>query len=270
MSNDHDELASAYLDGEVTDEEAARVESDPQLLDRVDVLLQVRLSSIPEPTPDPEIKRRHLTAALDEFATLAPVRALPVQSKPRRAQWLAAAAAGIVVLGGIGLGLRVATTGSGTDEDTAGAALSESLESSDRSAAMTSAADAENESGDNDASEDAVADSSGGANGTEEETDGTKAAESATAAPLAPLFMNPLPSASEALVRAEAEGLVVAGSEAIDPFGCTDLLGLVGTLVAVVTIESADDEAHLYVLGSEPPYAAHLLTAECVFLSSTP
>ena len=267
MSNDHDELASAYLDGEVTDEEAARVESDPQLLDRVDVLLQVRLSSLPEPTPDPEIKRRHLTAALDEFATLAPVRALPVQSKPRRAQWLAAAAAGIVVLGGIGLGLRVATTGSGTDEDTAGAASSESLESSDRSAAMTSAADAENESGDNDASEDAVADSSGGADGTEEDAAGV---ESATAPAPAPLLMNPLPSASEALVQAEAEGLVVAGSETIDRFGCTDLLGLVGTLVAVVTIESADDEAHLYVLGSGPPYAAHLLTAECVILSSTP
>lgn len=70
MSEELDELASAYTDGEATPEEVARVESSPELLDLVDELRSVRASSLALPDPDPEIKQRHLAAALEAFDEL--------------------------------------------------------------------------------------------------------------------------------------------------------------------------------------------------------
>jgi hypothetical protein len=72
MSNDHDELASAYLDGQATTGEVERVHGDPDLRARVEEMRAVagRLSG-ERPTPDPAARRRHLRVALDAFDDLA-------------------------------------------------------------------------------------------------------------------------------------------------------------------------------------------------------
>ena len=67
MSEELDELASAYIDGEATSDEAARVESTPELLDLVDELRSVRASSLELPYPEEATKERHLAAALAAF-----------------------------------------------------------------------------------------------------------------------------------------------------------------------------------------------------------
>ncbi len=120
---DLDLLASAYLDGEATSEEVAIVEDDPQLLARVEELRLVggRLgATVNRPA---SLKERHLAAALAAFdptpaaetapaAEIAPAVAPVVdlrerarQPEPARRrsmpQWLAAAAAFVLVGGGV-------------------------------------------------------------------------------------------------------------------------------------------------------------------------
>ena len=73
MTDHHDELASAYLDGQLSPEEATRVEADPSLLARADTLASVveRLQADEAPV-DPGTRSRHLAAALDAFDQLVP------------------------------------------------------------------------------------------------------------------------------------------------------------------------------------------------------
>jgi hypothetical protein len=137
-------LASAYLDGEASPEELARVEADVDALAEVDRLRQIRaLVADVEPAA---ISRReaHLSAALDAWdrlpdterdgtprsiaaAGVDPITAAAVSSMsaPRRSGrgrqrtrsngWIMAAAAGLVVLLAGGLTLR-SLTGDDTDD----------------------------------------------------------------------------------------------------------------------------------------------------------
>jgi hypothetical protein len=137
-------LASAYLDGEASPEEVARVEADVDALAEVDRLRQIRaLVADVEPAA---ISRReaHLSAALDAWDRLPdserdgtprsiaasgvdPITAAAVSSMsaPRRSGrgrqrtrsngWIMAAAAGLVVLLAGGLTLR-SITGDDTDD----------------------------------------------------------------------------------------------------------------------------------------------------------
>ncbi len=80
MIDDPDELVSAYLDGQVTAEEAARVESDPELAALVDEMRAVigSLAARPVPPIDPATRARHLDAALAAFdAAGRPARLTP-------------------------------------------------------------------------------------------------------------------------------------------------------------------------------------------------
>jgi hypothetical protein len=127
MMADHDnldavELASAYLDGEATADERARVEGDPALLAEVERLRLVR-DAVAATSPAPPAQRNAAVAAamsaFDELRveTPSPPNVVPIASR-RRAHWMqgltAAAAAAVLVLGGF----IVASRG-GDDDDSA-------------------------------------------------------------------------------------------------------------------------------------------------------
>jgi hypothetical protein len=102
------ELASAYLDGEATADERARVEEDPALLAEVERLRRVR-EAVATTSPAPPAQRdAAITAALSAFDELrardpsAPT-IVPISSR-RHARWMqgvtAVAAAALLVVGG--------------------------------------------------------------------------------------------------------------------------------------------------------------------------
>lgn len=122
-----DELASAYLDNELDETSAARVENDADLLARVDELANVRDKVSATPAASPAIRAEHLATALaafDQIHTAAPpvdqvdspaaVTSLADRRSRRRLRtnrsdqsrngmpgWLSAAAASVAVLGGV-------------------------------------------------------------------------------------------------------------------------------------------------------------------------
>jgi len=63
LFDDLDELASAYLDGETTPEETARVEADPLLVERVEELRLISEAAATPVTPPPEAARESAIAA---------------------------------------------------------------------------------------------------------------------------------------------------------------------------------------------------------------
>lgn len=69
-----DELASAYLDGEATPEEAALVESDPRMQALVEELRAVRdLVAAPVEVPSDEVRDQMIARALDHRAPVVPL-----------------------------------------------------------------------------------------------------------------------------------------------------------------------------------------------------
>jgi hypothetical protein len=112
---DHDEfdateLASAYLDGEVSDVERARVEGDRALLDEVERLRQVRAALGDVPSAPPTSATASIAAALSVFdeqhavADEQDTNVAPLAHR-RRMRWMqgvtAAAAVAVIVVGGI-------------------------------------------------------------------------------------------------------------------------------------------------------------------------
>lgn len=110
-----DELLLRYLDGEATEAELARVESDPALrarAERVQAVVELIASPITIPTADLD---RIRAAALAESATSAQVTdlgAAAVRRDQRRTRFLAAAAAFVM------LAIGVTTIRSQSDDDT--------------------------------------------------------------------------------------------------------------------------------------------------------
>jgi hypothetical protein len=172
---DADLLASLYLDGEASPEEAAVVEATPDLMARVEAFRAVagRLS---EPVrPPATLQRAHIAAALDAFETTASAPAIPQETAPvvvdlaeRRARrglpsWLGAAAATIVVVGGIGFGLSALNSSGSSDEATDAASSREGATANSETTAAESeelfAADSAMEDGDGTADDSAAADS---------------------------------------------------------------------------------------------------------------
>ena len=148
MTDDSYELVSAYLDGQATDDEVARIEADPTLLREVAEMRAVsaELAEM-EAAPDSERRATQIAAALDLFDTLSsPAKGagsllpgddqtatVPVvdigQARTKRADkqqrapepgssgfptWLSAAAGLLIIAGGIGW---IATQGMGGDDD---------------------------------------------------------------------------------------------------------------------------------------------------------
>ncbi len=86
MTDHHDDLASAYLDGQLSAEDAARVEDDPRLLAEVDALAAVveRLQTEEAPV-DPGTRQHHLSAAMAAFdQSVAPTNVIPLDSAAGR------------------------------------------------------------------------------------------------------------------------------------------------------------------------------------------
>jgi hypothetical protein len=110
--NDFDELASAYLDGEVTPDERARVEGDPALRARVEDLRLARdaLASTPVDAPRAEARDAAIRAAVGA----ANVVDLTSVRTRRRLRLVAVAAAALIAIGAAGVLLRSRTTESST------------------------------------------------------------------------------------------------------------------------------------------------------------
>ena len=141
-------LASAYLDGEATADERARVEASDELLDEVESLRQVRavLGATTEPPPI-SVREAHLAAALDVWDRMSDMErsgdvtpgsgidaaAAAAISTPRStslgarrdrraagnaSKWLLGTAAGLIVLAGAGIVVRDVMTGSDDESAT--------------------------------------------------------------------------------------------------------------------------------------------------------
>lgn len=109
MTDDDFELLSAYVDGEATRSERARVDSSVELTAEVERLRTVAGAVARVPAPSAATREAIIAAALAEFDTAAPAQpVIPVASRAgRRAhRWmpaLGAAAAAVVVIGGFAI-----------------------------------------------------------------------------------------------------------------------------------------------------------------------
>lgn len=167
MTHDDDELISAYLDGALTPEDAARVEADPELSAQAAALGAISGRLVDVPPPDQVLRSLQIGAALDAFDAIGTAAAVPASSASEaspaadvisigdrrradrardrnerpaggRSSWLLAAAAAVVVVAGIGL----AANSLGTDDFDA---ASVDTESADESAIVQFDAAAEEE-----------------------------------------------------------------------------------------------------------------------------
>ena len=99
------ELLSAYIDGEVNDEERARIESDPRLMNEVNQILSMS-KKVGEVIPnDPETRANHIQTALNEMTVASSDSVIPIRSAEkssfsfRRPAWvLGAVAAALLVI----------------------------------------------------------------------------------------------------------------------------------------------------------------------------
>ena len=99
------ELLSAYIDGEVNDEERARIESDPRLMNELNQILAIS-KKVGEVLPnDPETRANHIKTALNEMTVASSDSVIPIRSAGkssvsfRRPAWiLGAVAAALLVI----------------------------------------------------------------------------------------------------------------------------------------------------------------------------
>ncbi|HKA83247.1 MAG TPA: hypothetical protein VKD21_05265 [Acidimicrobiales bacterium] len=156
-ARDPDDLASALLDGLLSDDEAAAARRDPAVAARLAELAAVRDAVRRQPrSPDPAARERGLAAALAAYdspdeadlaggGAVSPMRsaraarpAAPRTDTPwrphggARRRWLTAAA---VVLAVVGVGILARNLDSGGDDDTSTAASESSSEGGESNAA---------------------------------------------------------------------------------------------------------------------------------------
>ena len=99
------ELLSAYIDGEVNDEERARIESDPRLMNELNQILAIS-KKVGEVIPnDPETRANHIKTALNEMTVASSDSVIPIRNATkssvsfRRPAWiLGAVAAALLVI----------------------------------------------------------------------------------------------------------------------------------------------------------------------------
>ena len=99
------ELLSAYIDGEVNDEERARIESDPRLMSEVNQILSMSKKVGEIILNDQETRANHIQTALNEIAVASSDSVIPIRSAEkssfsfRRPAWvLGAVAAALLVI----------------------------------------------------------------------------------------------------------------------------------------------------------------------------
>jgi hypothetical protein len=154
-----DELVSAYIDGELTADERARVESDPDLLAILRLMNPVVAATRAPVAPlSPDASARLIGRALDAISTEAPETAdaamAPVVDltarRARRNQMLTrvgAVAAGVLVVALAGAAIRAGTDSSTSDETASVSAEDASDEVQDRSSGDDAGDAASEESG---------------------------------------------------------------------------------------------------------------------------
>ena len=98
------ELLSAYIDGEVNDEERARIESDPRLMNEVNQILAIS-KKVGEVIPNaPETRANHIKTALNEMTVASSDSVIPIRSAGkssvsfRRPAWLLGAVAAALLV----------------------------------------------------------------------------------------------------------------------------------------------------------------------------
>ena len=97
-SFEHSEIISAYLDGEVTEEERAFIEENPDLLKEVEKLKEIQeVTSSPIPI-DPLLQEKHLAKALSSLPKGGKVIPLRQQKMVQRGTLLAVAAAAVAFI----------------------------------------------------------------------------------------------------------------------------------------------------------------------------
>ena len=98
------ELISAYIDGEINDEERARIESDPRLMNEINQILAIS-KKVGEAIPnDPETRANHIKTALNEMKVASSDSVIPIRSAgkssvlSRRPAWLLGAVAAALLV----------------------------------------------------------------------------------------------------------------------------------------------------------------------------
>ena len=98
------ELLSAYIDGEINDEERARIESDPRLMNELNQILAIS-KKVGEVIPnDPETRTNHIKTALNEMTVASSDSVIPIRSAGkssvsfRRPAWLLGAVAAALLV----------------------------------------------------------------------------------------------------------------------------------------------------------------------------
>ena len=98
------ELLSAYIDGEINDEERARIESDPRLMNEINQILAIS-KKVGEAIPnDPETRANHIKTALNEMKVASSDSVIPIRSAGkssvsfRRPAWLLGAVAAALLV----------------------------------------------------------------------------------------------------------------------------------------------------------------------------
>ena len=146
MNPSDDELASAWLDGELTEAERSQVELDPAVRRARDELGRVR-DELGEPVVAPgDVRDRQIAMAVAEAAsaqsnTTEGPQVVSLSSRRAVAGsswWLSRAAAAALVVGGLGAGL-VVLAGDDADDDTMATATLESDQAGDAAARSTQA-----------------------------------------------------------------------------------------------------------------------------------
>lgn len=119
------ELASAYVDGEASPEEIAWVEANDEARALVAEFRRLAESNRSLPTPPPTLSTRHLTQALTLFDTLGSAEggdkpmtptATVTPLRPRRGARLTQMAAGLLLIGAIGLAATQLRPGGNSDD----------------------------------------------------------------------------------------------------------------------------------------------------------
>ena len=97
-SFEHSEIISAYLDGEVTEEERAFIEENPELLKEIEKLKEIQeVTSSPIPI-DPLLQEKHLAKALSSLPKGGKIIPLRQQKMVQRGTLLAVAAAAVAFI----------------------------------------------------------------------------------------------------------------------------------------------------------------------------
>ncbi len=135
MNAEHEFLASAYLDGDLTDEERRIAEADPAVMAEVDDLRALRTDLAATPPPSDTARESAIAAAMSEFGQLygsaagdttdatrpaTPEQVVPFRPRPAIGRWLSVAAA-VLVVGLLGVVVASGLRSGGDDDDSSAA-----------------------------------------------------------------------------------------------------------------------------------------------------